>query len=193
MIRVNLLAIKRKKKAKPLPAFVISATLVTVLAVCVLAYLVFYFNSKLQTAKGRVEANKKKIEELKEKIKEVENFEKLNKTIDEKNKLIEQLRRNQNIPVMMLDELSRGLPNGVWIVSLTATGSGGTVEGFAFTNADVVTYVETLKSSKLLTDVYLQESKQAQETSKQTGGGAKQAREEVISLYRFKLTFKVAT
>jgi len=178
MIRVNLLAVKRKKKAKPLPTFVISATFVTILTVCVLAYLVFYFSSRLQSAKGRVEANKKKIEELKEKIKEVENFEKLNKTIDERNKIIEQLRRNQNIPVMMLDEFSRDLPNGVWIISLTSAGNGGTLEGFAFTNADVVTYVENLKGSKLLTDVYLQESKQAEI--------------EKIPLYRFKLTFKVA-
>jgi type IV pilus assembly protein PilN len=179
MIRVNLLAVKRKKKAKPLPAFVISATLVTILAVCVLAYLVFYFNSRLQSARNTVEANKKKIAELKEKIREVENFEKLNKTIDERNKIIEQLRRNQNIPVRILDELSRDLPNGVWLLALTSAGGGGTLEGFAFTNADVVAYVDNLKTSKLLTEIYLQESKQAEV--------------EKITLYRFKLTFKVAS
>ncbi len=179
MIRVNLLAIKRKKKAKPLPTFVISSTLLTVVTICVLAYLVFYFNSKLEAAKRKVQSNKQRIEELKGKIKEVENFEKLNKIIDERNKIIEQLRRNQNIPVMILDELSRTLPNGVWLKTLSIAGGGGSLEGFAFTNADVVSYVENLKSSKLLTDVYLQESKQAEL--------------EKIPVYQFKLTFKVGT
>jgi len=178
MIRVNLLAVKRKKKAKPLPAFIVSSTLLTVLTICVLAYLVFYFNAKLQSAKSRFQANKETIEKLKAKIKEVENFEKLNKTFEERNKIIEQLRRNQNVPVKMLDELSKGLPNGVWLTALTVSGSGGTVDGCAFTNADVVSYVETLKNSKLLTEIYLQESKQA-EIDK-------------IPLYQFKVTFKVA-
>ena len=178
MIRVNLLAVKRKKKEKPLPTFIVSSTLLTVLTICVLAYLVFYFNAKLQSAKSRFEANKITIEELKVKIKAVENYDKLNKTLDERNKIIEQLRKNQNTPVMMLDELSKGLPNGVWLTALTVSGSGGTVDGYAFTNADVVAYVETLKSSKLLTEIYLQESKQA-EIDK-------------IPLYQFKVTFKVA-
>lgn len=178
MIRVNLLAVKRKKKAKPLPSFVISMVLVTVVAGCVLAYLVFFYNSKLQSAKSRFDANTRKIAELKEKIKEVENFEKLNKTIDERNKIIEQLRKNQKIPVMMLDELSRNLPKGVWLSNMAVTASGGSLEGYGFTNSDVVAYVDNLKGSKLLIDIYLQESKQAEI--------------EKIPLYHFKLTFKVA-
>ena len=179
MIRVNLLAVKkRKKKAKPLPSFVVSAVLITVVAACALAYLAFYFSAKLQSTKSRFDANTRKIAELKEKIKEVENFEKLNKTIDDKNKIIEQLRRNQKIPVMMLDEISRNLPKGVWVISMSVAGSGGSLEGFGFTNSDVVAYVDNLKGSKMLVDIYLQESKQAEV--------------EKIPLYHFKLTFKVA-
>ena len=177
MVRVNLLAVKRKKKAKPLPTFVISAVLITVVAGCVLAYLAFYFSTKLRAAQQRFEVNKTRIAELKEKIKEVENFEKLNKTIDEKNKIIEQLRRNQNIPVMMLDEISAKLPKGVWLSSLTVSGGGGNMEGFGFTNSDVVAYVDNLKGSKMLLDIFLQESRQA-EVDK-------------IPLYQFKLTFRV--
>lgn len=178
MIRVNLLPVKRKKKAKPLPTFVISTTLITVLVLIALAYLFFYYNSNLQTTQGKFDANKQKIAELKNKIKEVDNFEKLNKTIEERTKIIEQLRKNQNIPVMMLDEISRNLPRGVWLQSMTVTGGGsGSIDGYAFTNSDVVAYVDNLKGSKLLTDIYLQESKQAEI--------------EKIPLYQFKLTFRV--
>ena len=178
MIRVNLLAVKRKKKAKPLPSFVISIVLVTVVTCCVLAYVVFYYNSKLQSAKSRFAANNQKIAELKAKIKEVDSYEKLNQTINDKNKLIEQLRRNQNIPVMLLDEISRSLPKGVWISNMAVSANGGSLDGYGFTNSDVVAYVDNLKGSKILVDIYLQESTQA-EVDK-------------ISLYRFRLTFKVA-
>jgi len=180
MIRVNLLPVKRKKKAKPLPAFVIATTLITVLVICALAYLFYYYNSTLQATQNRFDSNKQKIAELKEKIKEVDNFEKLNKTIEDRTKIIEQLRKNQSIPVMMLDEISKSLPKGVWLNSMEVTGGGSNVsiDGYAFTNPDVVTFVENLKSSKLLTEIYLQESRQAEI--------------EKIPLYQFKLTFRVA-
>jgi len=105
MIRINLLPVKRKKKPKPLPSFVVTATFLTLIVVFILGYLFYYYNSRLNDTRSRFEANRHKIEELKKRIKEVDDFEKLNKTIDERNKVIEQLRKNQNIPVIMLDEI----------------------------------------------------------------------------------------
>lgn len=178
MIRINLLPVKRKKKAKPLPTFVVSTTLITVVAVCALAYLFYYYNSNLRSTKDHFDSNKRKIDELKGRIKEVENFEKLNNTIEERTKIIEQLRKNQNVPVMILDELSKDLPKGVWLRSLAVSGNNGSIEGYGFTNSDVVAYVDNLKVSKLLTDIYLQESREVEM--------------EKIPLYQFKLTFRVA-
>ena len=177
MIRINLLPVKRKKKAKPVSAFVITSTFVILALLIVLAYLYFYFDSNLQSAKRTVEDNKQKIADLKEKIKDVEDFEKLNKTYDERTKVIEQLRKNQNIPAMMLDEISRDLPAGIWLQSLTISGGNVNIDGFGFTNADVVAYVDNLKRSNKFSDIYLQESKQTEI--------------EKIPLYSFKLTFKV--
>ncbi|MFN3481175.1 MAG: PilN domain-containing protein, partial [Thermodesulfovibrionales bacterium] len=104
MIRINLLPVKRKKKPKPLPSFVVTATFITLLVIFILGYLFYYYNSRLAEARSRFETNKQKIEELKKRIKEVDDFEKLNKTIEERNQIIEQLRKSQNIPVVMLDE-----------------------------------------------------------------------------------------
>lgn len=177
MIRINLLPVERKKKGKPLPTFVISMIMVTILSIGVLVFVFFYFNSVLGKTKRDFTANKQKIEELKNKIQEVENFEKLNKTFEDRNKLIEQLRRNQNIPVMILDEISRSIPNGVWISSMNSSGGSISIDGYAFTNTEVVAYVDNLKNSKAFTNISLQESKQTEI--------------EKISLYNFKLTFNV--
>lgn len=177
MIRINLLPVKRKKKPKPLPSFVVTSTFITLLVIFILGYLFYYYNSRLAEARSRFETNKQKIEELKKRIKEVDDFEKLNKMIEERNQIIEQLRKSQNIPVVMLDELSKALPNGVWLHALTFSGNSLSIDGYGFTNSDVVAYVDNLKSSKVFTEISLQESKQVEI--------------EKIPLYQFKITMKV--
>lgn len=179
MIRVNLLPVKRKKKHRPIPTFAISVIIITVFTFIVLAYVFFYLNSRLSSLRGQHRNNQQKIAELKERVREVENFEKLNKAFENKKNIIEQLRKNQSIPVKLLDEVSKLLPNGVWLNSMSVAAENINIDGYAFTNSDVVAYVDNLKGSKILTDVYLQESRQANI--------------EKISLYQFKLTFKVKT
>ena len=52
MIKVNLLPVKKRKKQKPLPTFMISMALVTLVTGVVLAYLVFFFSGRV-SEKGR--------------------------------------------------------------------------------------------------------------------------------------------
>jgi len=177
MIKVNLLPVKRKKKPKPIPAFIITTAIITGITLGVMLFLVFLFNARLSAKKNIFQANEQKIAELKQKIKEVENFEKLNKTIQEKNIIIEQLRSNQSIPVKLLDEISKLLPKGVWLNAMTVSGENIDIDGCAFDNSEIVSYVENLKNSQMLSEVYLQESKSTTI--------------EKIPLYTFKLTFKV--
>lgn len=179
MIKVNLLPIARKKrkKPKPIPSFVIIMTITTVVVAVIMAYLVFFFNSQLAAKKAQFAANERKIAELKEKIAAVENFENLNKSIQQKKNLIEQLRKNQSIPVKLLDEISNLLPKGVWLQTITVSGESIDVEGYAFTNSEIVSYVDNIKTSKLFFDIYLQESKSSVI--------------ENVSIYNFKLTFKM--
>lgn len=177
MIKVNLLPVKRKKKSKPVPTFFITMVVVTIVVSIAMAYLVFFFNSRLSMKTAQVADNEKKIAELKEKIKAVENFEQINKTFQQRNDIIEQLSKNKSVPVKLLDEISALLPNGVWLQTLTISGENINIEGSGFTNSDIVSYVDNLKNSKIFTEVYLQESKSATI--------------EKIPLYTFKLTFKI--
>ena len=177
MIRVNLLPVKRRKKAKPLPAFIVSTTFITLFVVLVLGYLVYFYSAKLSDVNRQFDGNKHRIEQLKVKIKEVENFEKTNKSFLDKNKLIEKLRKNQNIPAMVLDDISRDLPDGVWLDSMNLKGGDVVLGGYAFSNSSVVKYVENLKTSKIFSDVNLKETSQKDI--------------EKISVYKFVLEFKV--
>ncbi len=177
MIKVNLLPIKRKKKPKPIPSFVVTMVIITIITIIVMANLAFLFNARLSKKRTLFTNNESKIAELKQKIKEVENFEQLNKTILQKNNIIEQLRKNQSMPVRLLNEANNLLPNGVWLDKMTVSGENVSMEGYAFANSDIVTYVDNMKNSQIFTEVYLQESKST--TIENT------------PLYMFKLTFKM--
>ncbi|MBI4698984.1 MAG: PilN domain-containing protein [Nitrospirae bacterium] len=73
--------------------------------------------------------------------------------------------------------MSAQLPSGIWLTALTEKSGMVNISGYTFSNADLVNYVQNLKSSKYLMDVSLLESKQVEV------GGA--------SLYQFKLTLRV--
>ncbi len=177
MIKVNLLPLKRRKKPKPIPSFIVTMVIVIVITTIVTVNFVFFFNSRLSKKKILFKTNENKIVELKQKIKEVDNFEQLNKTIEQRNSIIEQLRRNQSMPVRLLDEANNLLPHGVWLDEITVSGENTSMEGYAFTNSDIVTYVDNIKNSQIFTEVYLLESKSI--TVENT------------PLYIFKLTFKI--
>jgi type IV pilus assembly protein PilN len=177
MIKVNLLTVKRKKKAKPLPAFLLSTIAVTIGVCLVMAYLVFFFSSRLNQKKVQFAANEKKIAELKEKIKAVDDFEKRNKTFRERSDIIEQLSRNKSVPVRILDEVSSILPTGTWINAMTVSGDTVSIDGYGFTNTEIVNFVDNVKNSRIFNEVYLLESKSTQV--------------EKVPVYVFKMTFKV--
>lgn len=183
MIKVNLLPVKKKKKQKPVPVLLINAGIVTIITIAVLVYVTYFFSSRLSDRETKVRENDKKIAELKERIKAVEDFEKLNKTFQQRKDIIEELGRNKTRPVKVLDEVSALLPPGVWLTGMEVKGAEIKLACTAFTNTEVVNYVDNLKNSRLFADVYLQESVQAKESSQTKTAGA--------TVYTFKLQFKV--
>ncbi len=182
MIRINLLTEKKRKAkkevaAKAVPRFLIKLILVTVLAIIGAGAVVYYLKSEMSQLQAQSNANKATIAALQKKIDETKRYEKLNKDIQQRTAIIESLRKNQAVPARLLDDVSSLVPEGVWVSSLIFKDNGVSLEGYAFTNIDIVAYVENLKKSGSLTEVSLEESKQAEF--------------EKVPVYRFKLNFKV--
>lgn len=179
MIKVNLIPVKRKKKAKPIPTTLIIGVFLTLVALFLMGFLYFRATTKLSARKAQFTANKNRLAELKEKIKAVENFEQLNSTYQQRNQVIEQLSKNKSAPVKLLDEINNLLPMGIWIREMSVTGTTIQITGYGFTNTDIVKYVDNIKTSTIFTDAYLMESV-SDEIAK-------------TPLYRFKLTFRMMT
>jgi len=125
---------------------------------------------KVNIAKATVVDQKKKLEK-------VANVEESRKKVLEKIGVIEQLKKNQSGPVRLLDKVSRALPKGLNITSLVEGAAQVNIDGMAFSNNEVVRFVDNLKAERFFSEVLLLESRQSKVES--------------IDIYQYKLQFKV--
>ncbi len=178
MIRINLLpTAKKKKKPLVLPEPFMYGIAALLLLIITGAAVTFFMNSHISNLNTSIFQKQKRLNELKLVLKKVENYEKDNEEFKRKAGIIEQLKRNQIVPLVLLDEVSEVLPKGVWLTKLTDVARFISIEGYAHSNSDLVGYVQNLKGLKLFQDVMLVESRQEDL--------------EDISVYKFKLTFRI--
>ncbi len=177
MIRINLLPVKRKKKAQPLPPVVIQSIIIFVLTILSLASITYFISGKISTMKENKVRKETELKSLQAQLEEVKNYERDKADFEKKITIINKLKQNQKVPLKLLEEVSIHIPEGVWITGLVDQGGMVSLSGYAFSNSELVTYVQNLKGSKFLTDVALLESKQV------TVGDA--------SVYQFNLTLRV--
>jgi type IV pilus assembly protein PilN len=176
MIRINLLPSKKKKAFAIPPTFIYGIAALVVVIIAVIAGTL-YLNNQVSSKQDEINTKEQKLKKLQAALEEVKNYEKDNKDYREKTSIIEALKKNQIVPLRLLDEVSEMLPNGVWLSNLKDKGGIVSIEGYAFTNSDLVTYVQNLKGSKYFTEVMLVESRQTVI--------------EDFSIYKFNLTLKI--
>ncbi|MBF0537834.1 MAG: PilN domain-containing protein [Nitrospirae bacterium] len=187
MIRINLLPTdkkpRRKKKAaaREFPTLIIGLIASLVISLVAAGGGFYLLNKKINELTSNKTQKTAKLETLKKQIKEVDEMEKKIKQVDDNKKVIEELRANQSLPVKVIDELSRVLPENVWLKMLTLNGSNLSVEGVAMTNDDVVVFVNNFKQSKLFKDTYLVKSLEV----------AEKGEKDVVKVYSFGITMVV--
>ncbi len=177
MIKINLLPTKKKppKKVIDLQQQLLLGLLVVVLVVIVMVF--FWKRQKdliaaLEQEKSTIQT---RIHEQDNMLKEVKNVEEERKKVAEKIDIIEKLKKNQAGPVRLLDEISAALPMGVTLSSLTEASNNVSIEGEAFTNEDVVRFVDNLKASRFLAEIFLVETSRVKRDD--------------ADLYKYKLQF----
>ncbi len=178
MIRINLLFEKRKKRRMRGPQNVALVLIAVNLAALVVSGSVtLWVKGKAAQLRDQSEANKSIIETLTKKINEMNKIDKLNKEFEQQSTLIETLRKNQSVPVRVLDEVGLLIPDGVWLNALFFKDNVVSLEGTSFSNIDIVSFMDNLKRPADLADVYLEESREG-EVDK-------------VKVYQFKAHFKV--
>ncbi len=177
MIKINLLPTKKKppKKVTELQQqMILGALILGVLTVGMWMYWKS-LSSKIDNLQKVKAAADAKIRDQNKMLDEVKTVEAQRKTVNDKIAIIEQLKKNQDRLVHLLDDLSRALPQGVNLTSLSENRGQIYIEGTAFTNNDVVRFIDNLKAAPHFENVFLQETQEGTQ--------------EGIEIYKYKLQF----
>jgi type IV pilus assembly protein PilN len=95
-----------------------------------------------EIVKARLEADR-----LRSIIEEVKEYEDKKVSLEAKIQLINALKTNQKGPVRLMDEISKALPDLVWLTALEVAGNQITMRGRTLSPNAMATYLENLKKS----------------------------------------------
>jgi len=164
MIKINLVAERKQAKAKKAPAVQLdlgsggkNLLLVGVLVVGVLvaagwSYLVA---SELKGVNQDIAEAEAEIERLKPILAKTDQLQAQKDLFQRKIDLITKLKKQQSVPVHILDQVSRNLPDFLWLDRMTADANVVSISGKATTYTAVSNFYRNLTSSGFFAEVTL--------------------------------------
>ncbi len=155
MIKINLLVEARAEKVARAPLIAFGAAsinnfIVLGLVIAGLAYVGIRYwrlTSKLSAIQAEIVTNQREVERLKPIIAEVESYKKKNAELKHKIEVIEQLKQNQYGPVRIMDEVSKALPDLLWLTRMGLTGNVVSMQGQALNENAVANFISNLAAS----------------------------------------------
>ncbi|MFQ5872749.1 MAG: PilN domain-containing protein [Dehalococcoidia bacterium] len=160
MIRINLLLVREVKRRLELQRQIQVACVLLVLTVAAGVWG-FYQQGQIHRARedklGQLEKELKSLEKI---LKEVEDFKEQSALLRRKIEAIEAIKTSQRVPAPYLNEISRRLPEQVWLVGLQETGAGMKISGKSLNgNPGVADFMKNIERSPLFGTAGLVESR----------------------------------
>ena len=131
--------------------------------------------NKLNQKTKEVEAAQKEVEALKQVIQEVEDYKIKKAELERKIDVINGLKANQRGPVQIMDQVSRALPELLWLNNLEVTPTTINLKGSAFNMSAVANFIDNLDKVDEFAEPILNDATQ------------KAARAARLELYDFKI------
>ena len=153
MIRINLIAVERERARKRIliPAALRVTAGATIILLGTAALIGWWFWS-LRQESIRVDEDLVRAEsetrQIRSVLEQVRKFESQRALLQQRVTLIEQLRKGQYAPVHLLDEISKSLPDRLWLSELKQTGGDFAISGVTDSLTAVSDFVANLESTK---------------------------------------------
>lgn len=153
MIRINLV----KERPKPVESRIVfdeakkialGGSLILLLAVAYAGWSFWSLREEAAQVERDIEQARVEEQRLNQVISEVRNFEARRAQLEQRVALIEELRRGQTAPVHILDQISRALPDMVWLTKVQQTGYDLTIEGNCLSLTSLSDFVGALEHSR---------------------------------------------
>jgi type IV pilus assembly protein PilN len=151
MIRINLLAAEKTAAKKPAlqtgQRMVIGCSLILVAALAFIGWRFLALSRENTQIDSEISAAQQETTRLRSIIQQVQQFEQRRAQLQQRVTLIEQLRKSQTGPVHMLDQVSRALPQMLWLTELKQSGNDVQLDGRCTSPIGVSEFVSNLEAS----------------------------------------------
>jgi type IV pilus assembly protein PilN len=137
VILINLLPHREAARARRREAFNVQLVASALLGCALIAMAYFWIESQISSQQERNAFLGNEIALLDGQIKEIANIEAEIKALTERQKAVEDLQADRNLPVHLLNELVKQLPDGTYITSLKQENQSVTIQGVAQSNERV--------------------------------------------------------
>jgi type IV pilus assembly protein PilN len=154
MIRINLLAVERERSARkrivisPAHRVTIGASLILLGTALLVAW--WFWSLRQQSARLDAELARAEVEsrQIRSVLEQVRKFESRKALLQQRVSLIEQLRTGQSAPVHLLDEISKSIPDRLWLTDMTQTGADFAISGMTDSLTAVSDFVANLEGTR---------------------------------------------
>lgn len=176
MIKINLLAegkrptaVRRAKsgdRGKLRQESLVQWLFVGTLLLCLAGFAVTHwlFWSRLKAKEKEIVAADREIAELKPIIEEVQQFKAKKQELEQKISTINELKANQRGPVHIMDEVSKALPELLWLRKLDMDATLVKINGLAFSYNALAAFIENLSRVPEFQEPELTDSKRDGDT-----------------------------
>lgn len=137
MILINLLPHREAARKRRKEAFQVTMLVSGMVGLLIAAMVYWWFQAQIEEQQGRNAYLQTEIAVLNQQIKEIEGLEGEITALRERQKAVEDLQSNRNLPVHLLNELVKQLPEGVYISSIKQNGLMIDMQGVAQSNERV--------------------------------------------------------
>ncbi len=167
MIRINLLPHREMRRKQQQEQFFILLAGFAAIGVGVWFLVHTYLDDALEVQGARNKYLQAEIVKLDKQIEEIKTLKEQISALLARKKVVETLQSNRSEVVLLLDQMVRQLPDGIYLKSIKQTGNKVAITGYTQSQARVSTLMRNLEGSQQLENPGLIEIKAA------TQGGAR--------------------
>ena len=152
MPRINLLPWREAERLKRQRDFMVAMAGSFVVGLLVIALTNLAYSQMINHQRDRNNRLEAEIVELEKSITEIDGLERQKERLLARMEIIDQLQRSRPEIVHLFDEVTRQLPEGVYLTGMKQTGAAVEIQGVAQSSTRVSALMRQIDSSQWLTD-----------------------------------------
>lgn len=156
MARINLLPWRDWERRRLRQRFLLSLVLALVVGIVIIVWATFMVEGEVSNQQGRNQYLREQVAQLNVKIKAINRLKKTREELLARMKVIEKLEQSRPLVVHLFDQLTRTVPDSVYISSVTNKGGDLTIAGVAQSPSGVSAYMQNIANSPWLADPNLE-------------------------------------